>query len=295
MDDRPMTPIGDALERSLASLGSDDHIPADPGDYIGSDGYLHCGTCKRRKEYRLNLPGRETPIVVPTMCQCRIDERDREEREQQLRRERLVVDELFSYSLTDERFKEATFDRFKETPDNVKALRVARNYVEHFDELYAANTGLLMYGPPGTGKTFAAACIANALMERGIPVLVTSIVKLTSGYSDELQTILRKMKSARLLVLDDFGAERNTDFKAEQIFDVIDTRYNSKRPMIITTNLTLDNIKNDPDMRRRRVNDRILEVCHPVRMVWDSWRKTNVMQKYNATISILEGGGNAAD
>ena len=48
-------------------------------------------------------------------------------------------------------------------------------------------------------------------------------------------------------------------------------------------------------MRRRRVNDRILEVCHPVRMVWDSWRKTNVMQKYNATISILEGGGNAAD
>lgn len=288
MDDDAMTPIGEALSLGLEKLFPDEHVQAEEGDYIGDDGYLHCGICHCRKEYRLRLPGRETPVVVPSMCRCQSEQREREERERQLRRDRQVVHELFAYSLTDERFQQSTFAAFESNGENEKALRIARRYVENFERMYAANTGLLLYGPPGTGKTYLAACIANALMDKGIPVLVTSIVKLTAGFSDELQPILRKMKSARLLVLDDFGAERNSDFKVEQLFDVIDTRYNSQKPMIITTNLALDNIKNDPDMRRQRVNDRILEVCHPVRMVWQSWRKVNVMRKYEDTVALLE-------
>lgn len=288
MEESKIPTIGDALMQAFEKMSAAEHVQAVEGDFVGADGYLCCGKCREHKEFRRFIPGMKREFVVPSLCRCGKEEVERQEREQQLRRERLVVDELFSYSIVDERFKESTFDRFTETPENAKSLRVARRYVDNFEKLYADNVGLLMYGPPGTGKTFAAACIANELMNRGVPVLVTSILKLTNGYSDDLQLILRKMKNARLLILDDFGAERNTEFKAEQIFDVIDTRYNSKRPMIITTNLTLDSMKNDSEMRRKRVNDRILEVCHPVKMDWQSWRKTTVMSKYRSTASLLE-------
>lgn len=293
MPDENMISFGDAFKQAIEKMGSPDkqHIEASEGDFIDEEGYLCCGVCGKHKEYRLsiNIPGAgEFKRVVPSMCDCRKAEFEREEREAKLRQERVIVDELKSYSLTDERFRESTFDAFRDNGKNGKALRIAQRYVEHFDEMYESSTGLLMYGPPGTGKTFLSACIANALMERGIPVLVTSIIKLTSGFGEELQAILHKMKSARLLVLDDFGAERNTDFKVEQIFDVIDTRYMSKKPMIITTNIPLKDLKDEPDERRWRVNDRILGVCHPVKMDWESWRRVNVMENYKKTVSLLE-------
>ena len=131
----------------------------------------------------------------------------REEEERQRQKELDRVRELASYSLVDERFRESTFDNFvASTPEDERVQRICRNYVEHFDEMLANNAGLLFFGSPGTGKTFAASCIANALMERRVPVLVTSIVRLTANmFGDDLNELLERMNTARLLVLDDFG------------------------------------------------------------------------------------------
>lgn len=285
-----MISIGDALQSTFAGIGNVEHVAASEGDFIAEDGYLCCGVCKKHKEFRRQLPFRDAPFVVPCLCDCGRAALAQEEHELQLKIERRRVEELFQYSLADERFRDSTFDNLIETPENTKAVRIARNYVAHFDEMYSAAKGLILYGPTGTGKTYLADCIANALMEKGIPVLVTSIVALTRGLGEQLPTVLQKMKNAHLLVLDDFGAERFTDFKSEQIFDVIDTRYGSKKPMIITTNYSLKEMKEPDGIRQKRVNERILEVCHPVKMDGESWRKKMVKENYSAISALLEEG-----
>lgn len=280
-----MQSLGDLACNMLNKFGSADHIPAEPGDYIGDDGLLHCSVCGAKKECIFSLSGR----YVPCICECQKKEIAREEAERERQRELDRVQELATYSLVDERFHESTFDRFvAATPEDQRILRICRNYVEHFDEMLAGNAGLLFFGGPGTGKTFAASCIANALMERRVPVLVTSIVRLTANvFGDDLGELLNKMNTARLLVLDDFGAERNTEFKAEQIFTVIDARYAAKKPMIITTNLV--DFNTEKDVRRKRVYDRIFEVCTPIKMDGQSKRFLEGQKRNRSIRSILEG------
>ena len=280
-----MKSIGELALGFMESMGSVDHVEARPGDYMGDDGVLHCGVCGKPREHRFKHNGR----FVGCICQCEKDEMEREEAERQRQRELDRVKELASYSLVDERFHESTFDRFTaSTPEDQRVLRICRNYVEHFDEMLANNAGLIFYGSPGTGKTFAASCIANALMERRVPVLVTSIVRLTANmFGDDLNELLFRMNTARLLVLDDFGAERNTEFKAEQIFTVIDARYAAKKPMIITTNLT--DFKTETDVRRKRVYDRIFEVCTPIKMNGESKRRAEGQKKRDSIRALLEG------
>ena len=280
-----MKSIGELALGFMESMGSVDHVEAKPGDYMGDDGVLHCGVCGKPREHRFKHNGR----FVGCICQCEKEEMEREEAERQRQRELDRVKELASYSLVDERFHESTFDRFTaSTPEDRRVLRICRNYVEHFDEMLANNAGLIFYGSPGTGKTFAASCIANALMERRVPVLVTSIVRLTANmFGDDLNELLFRMNTARLLVLDDFGAERNTEFKAEQIFTVIDARYAAKKPMIITTNLT--DFKTETDVRRKRVYDRIFEVCTPIKMDGESKRRAEGQKKRDSIRALLEG------
>lgn len=279
-----MKTIGELVVDFMETMGSEEHIEAEPGDFIGDDDLLHCGKCGTAKEHRFPFNGR----YVPCICQCRQDELAREEAERERQRELDRVKKLAAYSLVDERFHESTFDRFvATTPEDQYVLRICRNYVEHFDKMLATNAGLIFYGSPGTGKTFAAGCIANALMERRVPVLVTSIVRLTANmFDDDLNELLYRMNTARLLVLDDFGAERNTEFKAEQIFTVIDARYAAKKPMIITTNLT--DFKKESDVRRKRVYDRIFEVCTPIRMDGESKRRAEGQKRHDSIRAILE-------
>ncbi len=72
------------------------------------------------------------------------------------------------------------------------------------------------------------------------------------------------MDDCSLLVIDDLGVERSTEYAMEKMFTVIDSRYRSRKPLIVTTNLKLEEIKNPPDLTHARIYDRILERCAPV-------------------------------
>lgn len=256
------------LARTMVKAGDAEHIAANPGDFVADDGFLHCGTCGERREFRLPINGH----MVPVLCACGRAERQREEDEAERRAAQAQVAELAAYSLIDKRFRESTFDAAIRTDENAQALDLARKYCAEWPAMLERNVGLVFYGSPGTGKTFLSACIANELMRRMVPVLATSIIKLGGVDSDTLEQTLYRMRSADLVVLDDFGTERDTDFMRERVFAVIDSRYSNKKPMIITTNIDLADMRKSTDISVMRVYQRIRAMCKVVKMQGASWR-----------------------
>ena len=127
-----------------------------------------------------------------------------------------------------------------------KDIQMAKRYVEQWKKVKAENLGLLLWGDVGTGKSFVAACIANALLDQGIPVLMTNFSKILNQmgamYSEERYRYIASFSNYSLLILDDLGIERSTEYALEQVYAVIDERYKSGLPVIITTNLKIAEI-----------------------------------------------------
>ena len=170
--------------------------------------------------------------------------------------------------------------RFELDNGTVPQMEQARKYVQHWSEMRKNNLGLLFWGQPGNGKTFAAACIANALIESSNPfpptvkmtTVGTILNRLPSLSAADKEYYLSHFLNADLLILDDFGMERQTDYAREQVFHIIDGRYLAKRPLLVTTNLSLNHMKNTTDLAEKRIYDRVLELCVPVFFSGESQR-----------------------
>ena len=92
-----------------------------------------------------------------------------------------------------------------------------------------------------------------------------------------------------LLIIDDLGVERNSEFAREQVFNIIDSRYRSQLPMIVTTNLTVDELKNPADLARARIYDRVLERCTAIKVSDQNIRKLNMAENLVKAKQLLEG------
>ena len=156
--------------------------------------------------------------------------------------------------------------------------------------MYKENQGLILYGSVGTGKSYAAAVIANELLEKKVPVVMTSFIKILKdvGTFDDNER-LELIKNAKLLIIDDLGAERGTDYAIEKVYDIIDSRYRSNKPVILTTNLSIEQMKSCDDIRYTRIYDRIFEMCYPVKVTGFSWRKKEAASRYGVAKKLLEG------
>lgn len=284
-----MQPIIDAANRNNA--------PVD-GDYVDEEGFLCCGKCRTRKQTIVHLPeslsktGMPENMKVGIPCECRKREIERQEKEERERKEMEAVAALKRQSLMDERLADATFENFQQTKQNARQLRLCRRYAEHFDEMLEKNQGLLFYGGVGTGKTYAAACIANYLLSRRRSVVMTSFVKLLNSmqtFREDDSVMLNRLNRAKLLIIDDLGAERGTDFALEKVYDIIDSRYRARLPVILTTNLSMDEMKEAVDIRYTRIYDRIFELCYPLEFVGRSWRKAEASRRFNEVEAFLEG------
>ncbi len=211
--------------------------------------------------------------VVGCLCQCAAEEMEREREKHRAEDELLHIRQIKSAGLQDNTFFDYTFSNCDEMHP---CVQYARRYVGNFAEFQKNGQGLLLWGNVGTGKTFLAGCIANALMEKNIPVLMTSFPKLLNAlgglYSGEKNEYLKSLNQYRLLIIDDLGVERDTSYVLETVYLVIDERYKSGKSFIITTNLSLEELRNPADLEHERIYDRIMERCVPVAFSGKNYR-----------------------
>ena len=161
-------------------------------------------------------------------------------------------------------------------------MKHAHRYVDKWAEVRTKNIGLLLWGGVGTGKSFFAGCIANALMEQKVSVRMTNFASILNDLSNSLSgrnDVVDRLCSYPLLIIDDFGIERGTEYALEQVYNIIDARYRSKKPLIVTTNLTLTDLKNPQDVAHARIYDRLLSMCSPICFAGENLRQQAAAQK----------------
>lgn len=247
------------------------------------DGLLYCGHCNTPKQCRIPIGGNVRLVGCQCACAAReyeAEKKARADREKRLRIETLRADGIRDKSLTACRFDTATM-----SDEIVKCKR----YADAWDDMRRENSGLLLWGNTGNGKTFAAACIANELIDRGIPAMITSFPRiLNAGY--DKQEILAQVRYYPLLVIDDLGAERSSEYAMETVYTVIDERYKAKKPLIVTTNLTLDELCKPKNMDYQRIYDRVIEMCTPLVFKGENSRRDKANKRLRYVKSVLEGG-----
>lgn len=230
-------------------------------DYRNEDSLLICGKCHTPKECTLTKSD-GTARTVRCACECSVAQNAKEAEEKRKRDRMQYLDSMRRTGFPDAEMREWTFAKSDHTDQ--KNENIARRYVANFDAMREQGTGLLLCGSVGTGKSFLAAAIANELISQGTPCLMTNFSRIISRVSEKFggdQKYLDDLNRFDLLIIDDLGSERDTEFTWEKVMNVVDARYRAGLPLIITTNLTLKDLADPSDIRRQRVFSRLKEMC----------------------------------
>ena len=275
-----MNGVEEALFGRIGTSG-----PASENEYTGRDGLRYCRKCNKPTQYRIVFMGRER--IVPCLCTCGKKEFEREKLETAERDRLYEIARMKAAGIQDRHLREWTFAKAEDTP----VIRMAQNYVKNWKRVKAESLGLLFWGDVGTGKSYAAACIANALLEMRIPVLMTNFSKMLNQmgglYSEERFSYISSLSGFSLLIIDDLGIERSTEYAKEQVYSIIDERYKSGLPVVVTTNLTIEDLRCPMQLADARIYSRILEMCTPVHVAGSDRRTAAGKSKQEILKEVL--------
>ena len=165
------------------------------------------------------------------------------------------------------RYQGVSFDRAP-VPEIARVapeqVRLVRNYVRDLEANLDAGRGLWLMGDVGTGKTTLAMIVSKAALEAGRTVVVYSLPRLLSAIRDAIDSergmlsFLERLSAVDLLHVDDLGAENRTDWVLEQLYSIVNSRYEEERAMIVTTNLGYDELL---EQLGERTVSRLVGIC----------------------------------
>ncbi len=254
-------------------------------DYKDEEGFLVCGKCHTRKEIEVTLPwGKIRPYCL---CQCEKERQDKEKAEQAEKQRKERIQRLRDNAFPEGSLAHCTFDMASDP--NHKLILAMQRYVDNFRQFKEDGKGILLYGSVGTGKTFLAACAVNALIDKGFPALLVSVPYISNKLFgiDDKNEYVESLNEYPLLVLDDLGAERNTEYMNEVVYTIINARYKAKLPLIVTTNLTTEQLKAPMEVTKARTYSRVLEMCFPVKVEGVDIRREKAKAEYKTMSDIL--------
>ena len=256
------------VDKTINNLST--NVPQTERTYTGENGLQYCAKCHTPTETLIRHPFTFKERKVRCICDCKKKELDsykEQEAFQDRERKRFIC-------FSETNMKSWTFEN--DDGKNEKLSNAMKKYVENFEEYRKEGKGLLLYGPCGTGKTYLTACIANALIDKGYSAKMSNFSRLSNQIFDTRegkQTFIDSLNNYSLLVLDDLGAERTTEYMKEMVYTIIDNRYRAGLPFIITTNLSMNEIINPQEVAYARIYDRILERCIPIEVAGISRRR----------------------
>jgi DNA replication protein DnaC len=155
-----------------------------------------------------------------------------------------------------------------------QVVQAARSYVENLNENLARGKGIWFMGGTGTGKTTLGMLIASEALKAGKTVGIYFAPKLLTRIRQTYQEaetenaysqFFERVTSVDLLYIDDLGSERRTDWVVEQLYAVVNERYENQRPMLITSNaegeIVAEGQQQLEDQIGRRTISRLVEIC----------------------------------
>lgn len=277
---------------TIAEINS--KIPIDDANMI--DGMPHCKRCGEPLILVVNNP-KIGEVKCHRNCACRRKDFQRGKERKDLIDKETRRHKCFS-SLDNTRLIDATFEN--DMQYNADASRVCKGYAESFEDAlhgdeYERGSGLILFGGVGTGKSYLAACVANRVVDKGYTALYVTTadlaMRMTESF-DARKKIIEECSLPSLLVLDDLGSERNTESAHEMIFAVVNARYKARKPIIITTNMSREEMTRPQTIQMARIFDRILDGdggCLPIRVDGTSRRREAFKRKYETKLEKYRG------
>jgi DNA replication protein DnaC len=202
------------------------------------------------------------PEDVARPCECR---------EQRLKRGRVRG----VASAIPPRYRGVSFDRppvsdMARQAETREAVGRVRSFIENLDSNLEAGKGLWLFGDTGTGKTTLAMLVSKEALEKGHSVAIYSLPKLLSRIrrtydaepgGDSYMAFFERLTSVDLLHIDDFGAEKRSDWVLEQLYALVNERYEDRRSVMLTTNLIVDKLE---EQIGGRTVSRLTETCEQI-------------------------------
>ena len=246
-------------------VGNIPEINPDEGSYyIGEDGLKHCTVCNEPIEIKIHWPwGDKTESC---MCKCRTEAYHADMAALKTAETGL---QIMRYTDINRRLNPSISDMtFEKDNGSQPKLSFCREYAKNFEDKLKRGSGLILLGPCGTGKSFGAGCILNSVLNQGYRALMISIEKIAEQaeeagfegkgeYFDDLMNI-------PLLIIDDLGTARETEYMMEITNRVISDRDKSMKPLIVTTNIPYEDIKNPRNDGWARIWSRINSRSIPI-------------------------------